>query len=165
MNSFYTESHEYFDSESAVPLKNMNIKRVIICVGTNDILNTNIPITRLYIPIQQMLRKAQLLFQCKVVLQSVIPIPGKSRQVADMVYQFNRTAAEACRSLGCYFLDVFNDFLQCDSFRRFFAFRRNSREIDIHPNREGCSILARAYIVIIRGSFNPVIHTGKRYAS
>ena len=45
-------------------------------------------------------------------------------------------------------------FLECANFEKFFIVDRNG-ETDIHPNRLGNSILARTYIAIVRGYFNP----------
>lgn len=102
-----------------------------------------------------MLRKAKLLFDCNVYLQSVVPIPGKPPGVADSVYNFNNAAVKACKSEKCYYLDVFNEFLDCVSFEKYFRVYPNNTSIDIHPNRLGMSILARAYISVVRDKFDP----------
>ena len=79
MDNFFKGSHEYFNSVSALKRDQMSVKNIIISVGTNDILNLNDSnkISRLYGPVQSMLRKAKYLFRCKVFIQSVIPIPGQ----------------------------------------------------------------------------------------
>ena len=131
----------------------MNIKNVIISVGTNDVLRSNGNVNRFYIPIQNLLRKAKLLFECQVYFQSVIPIPSKQSSTAKSVYEFNDLVIRACKSERCYFIDVFNEFLYCRSFDKFFDVKRGV--CDIHPNRTGLSILARAFIKIVRNHFDP----------
>ena len=170
MDNFISQNHEYFKSPEAVPIDKMNITNVIFCIGTNDILNadTTDAIGRLYTPLEKLLRKAQVLFQCDVHLQSVIPIPTNSHRdsvrLAEKVRRFNRAAVDVCKATRCKYLDVFDDFLECDSFYKFYCTKRfNQNSIDIHPNRVGCSILARAYIPICRGYFNPITQPYYRY--
>ena len=125
----------------------------IISVGTNDVLNARARASSLYIPLQNLMRKANLLFGCRVYFQSLIPIPNQPKFVAKSVYEFNDIAVKACRSERCYFVDVFDKFLECRNFSKFFVIKRNT--IDIHPNRLGQSIMARAFIPIIRNYFDP----------
>ena len=157
MDLFYTGKHDYFNSEHAIDINSMDITKVIICIGTNDILNTRTNVSRLYIPIQNMLRKAKLMFNCKVYLQSVIPIPDQPPGVANEVYMFNKIALKACISEECKYINVFDVFLKCNHFKKFFRVKRDGY-LDIHPNREGQIIIARAYISIVRDRFDPQYH-------
>ena len=74
--------------------------------------------------------------------------------MAKKVYEFNEIALKVCRFERCYFIDLLDKFLKCRHFRKFFILKRNG-EVDIHPNRLGNSILAKAYISIVRDYFNP----------
>ena len=143
MDLFYSQSHEYFQSKDAISLDKMNITNVIFCIGTNDILNARGNANRLYIPLQNMLRKAKLLFDCRIHLQSMIPIPSQPMYIADAVYAFNEVAVKACRAEKCYYINVFNDFLKCRDFSKFFYVKQ--KHVDIHPNRLGQSILLIYY--------------------
>ena len=59
----------------------------------------------------------------------------------------------------CFFLDVFNSFIDYKGYRddRLFA-KLNLEKPDIHPNKRGLGVLARRYIFIIRTKFrfNPL---------
>ena len=66
MDQFFSGEHQYFQTEDAIPIDNMNINNVIFSVGTNDVLKIRHRVSSLYIPIQNMLRKAKAMFQCKI---------------------------------------------------------------------------------------------------
>ena len=154
MDSFFAGDHEYFSSDGALSINQISIKNVIISVGTNDILSSSRNVNRFFIPIQNLLRKAKLLFGCDVYFQSVIPIPSQPSHVANSVSIFNNLVMKACRAEHCFYMNVFNKFLECSSFDRFFSVKRNG-DCDIHPNRRGQSIIAKSYISIVRDHFNP----------
>ena len=132
----------------------MNITNVIFSIGTNDVLKSPESTSRLYIPISNLLRKAKMLFQCKIHFQDLIPIPNQPAGVADAVYKFNGVAEKACRAEKCYLIQVFREFLRCNNFSKFYYVKKNGI-IDIHPNKVGQSILAKSYISIVRDYFNP----------
>ena len=155
MDSFFAGEHEYFNSEDAVSINLLDIKSVIISIGTNDILSSPRNVNRFFIPLQNLLRKAKLLFNCQVHFQSVVPIPSQPKHVADGVYTFNSLAVKACKSERCFYLDVFNKFLYCSSFAQFFNVKREG-VCDIHPNRRGQGIIARAFIGVVRDHFDPL---------
>ena len=154
MDQFFSGEHQYFQTEDAIPIDNMDINNVIFSVGTNDVLKIRHRVSSLYIPIQNLLRKAKAMFQCKIHFQGLIPIPNQPRETAQKVYEFNEMAIKACRSERCFYLEVISKFLECTHFEKFFIVKRNG-ETDIHPNRLGNSILARMYIAIVRDYFNP----------
>ena len=155
MDLFFSGEHDYYKTENAKTLDSMNVINVIISVGTNDVLKIRNRVSSLYIPIQNLLRKAKTLFKCKVHFQGLIPIPSQPRETADKVYEFNKIALKACQRERCYFLNVLDLFLNCNDFKKFFVLRRNG-QVDIHPNKLGYSMLAKFYIKIVRDYFSPV---------
>ena len=154
MDQFFSGEHQYFQTQNAIPIDNMNINNVIFSVGIHDVLKIRHRVSSLYIPIQNLLRKAKAMFQCKIHFQGLIPIPNQPRETAQKVYEFNEMAIKACRSERCFYLEVMSKFLECTHFEKFFIVKRNG-ETDIHPNRLGNYILARMYIAIVRDYFNP----------
>ena len=156
MEEFYSGKHQYFSSDGALKLEELDIKKVILSIGTNDILNIRDSrnINRLFSPLDNMLRKARSLFGCQVYAQSCIPIPGQRDDTRYATYEFNRILLRLCKQHRCYYLDVFEKFLNCWRFGELFVMKSDGR-IDIHPNRAGMSILARSYIAIIRDYFDP----------
>ena len=154
MEDFYSQTHKYFSSENFVSLDSMNITDVIICVGANDVLNSRSSPSRLYAPIQGMVHKAKSLFNCRVHLQNLVPIPNPTKKIVDDVYCFNDTLLRVCRTERCHYIDLFNDFRRSGDLNKLF-YVKQSGNIDIHPNRLGQSIMAKAYIPIVRSYFNP----------
>ena len=160
MESFIAGKHDYFKNDSAMKMEDIKVTNIILSIGTNDILRLRDPtsVNSLFVPIQSMLKKAKHLYNCKVVLQGVIPIPGQPNYIRHATLQFNRMAHQICRQQKCYFLDLWDDFLDCRHFSKFYI-RRRDGYCDIHPNQAGLSILARAYIGIIRNYFDPLIRS------
>ena len=114
-------------------------------------------ITRLYTPLKNMVRKAQLLFNTEVLVQGVVPIPTYDDSIVSDVHTVNRMFVDICRSLRCKFFNVLEKFLTRDRFVdvKCYCYNERKRCVDLHPNRNGMSILARAYISCIRGRFAP----------
>ena len=159
MDDFFAGKGDYFTTEGAVSRDKMNIKNLIICVGTNDVLNAHNAkdVNKLYIPIQQLLRKAKLLFNdSRVVFQSLIPIPTESDNVVKKVQTFNILARKICRSMSCIYMNVFDNFMQ-DKFVNLYRWNTRNNYLDIHPSNYGNSVLARRYISVIRGKFDMII--------
>ena len=160
MDDFFLGTHEYFKSESALKRDELVIENVILSVGTNDILRIREAnnVNRLYLPVEKMLRKAKDLFHCKIVMQGVIPIPSQPDDIRRGTIRFNDMVQRICQRQRCYFMDLWDNFLDCQKFSRFYVLRRDGY-CDIHPNKEGMSILARAYIRVIRNYFDPYIRS------
>ena len=125
-------------------------------MGTNDILSIKDykKINRLFGPLDSMMRKATNFFGCKVYIQNCIPIPSQPDDIRYATYDFNSLLLRMCKQHKCFYVDVFEKFLNCKRFSELYVTRNNGR-VDIHPNRAGMSILARTFIGIIRDYFDP----------
>ena len=148
-----------FTSEK-IENERLNVKNVFICVGTNDVasLRNSTP-NHLYVPIVNLLKKAKTLFNgANVYVQSVLPMTVTSRYTVGNVLYFNKLILKACAAEKCFYLDIFNNFLDKYGYNNAQLFRLNSRTnlIDVHLNSRGLGVLAKSYIDYIRGRFNPI---------
>ena len=151
-----------FYSSGVCDVEKLEVKSVFISVGTNDLARLRERgVNHLYIPIENLLEKAKLYFgDADIYFQSVIPMPIKSNVIVDNLLSFNKLILKACRSQRCYYLDVFNNFL--DKYGDFpkedlFRIDRRLNCLDVHLNYRGLGVLASAYISKIRGKFNPIV--------
>jgi alkylated DNA repair dioxygenase AlkB/lysophospholipase L1-like esterase len=159
MESVARGDHEYFQKNSVSP-DQCSITTVIISVGTNDVLSSRKGgVNHLYSPLEAMLEKAKLLFpDAQVHVQSMVPVPLLRDYNRDNVLNFNKLTYRVCKAARCYLIDVFSSFLYGRDGHlndRLFRVNKYSGKTDIHPNSLGLSVLARAYIKVIRGHFDP----------
>lgn len=138
-----------------------SVDKVMVCVGTNDIRHCREngvrhlkqPLVSLVEQIKESFPDASVWFQC------LVPLPLQHQYSVRNVEQFNKMLFEVCSFMKVYFLDIFKQFLVYNPHRRcsyrneyLFVDRRN-----IHLNRVGLSLLARAYIRCIHNDcFNPL---------
>ncbi|WP_366931880.1 SGNH/GDSL hydrolase family protein [Moritella sp.] len=161
MDSFYTGEHTYFKSDNAIPIDDMIITKVIISVGTNDILQCKPhTINRLYIPLQNMMRKAKLLFNTEVLIQSVLPIPTFDNSIISDVHAFNKMCIQLCRNMRCRFIDVLYKFLDSDRYpdEKLYRYDTRRNRLDIHLSRDGLVVLGMAYIKCLRDRYDPFVN-------
>lgn len=97
--------------------------------------------------------------EAKVWFQCLVPLPIQHKFSSRNVEQYNSMLFEVCEFKKIYFLDVFDKFLTYNPIRRYY-FRNENFYIDssnVHLNRQGMSILARAYLKCIHSDrFNPL---------
>ena len=158
MDDFFTGTHSHFKNTED-NLENLQIRNVFISIGTNDIRRLRNGTNHLYIPVENLLKKARTLFTgANIYFQAVLPMPLEEQYTVKNVLSFNNMVLRACAAQKCMYLDVFDKFLDPFCFPNKFLYRRNSssNRADLHLNRLGLSVLARSYIDYIRGRFNPI---------
>ena len=137
------------------------VEKVIVCVGTNDIRNCRENgVRHLKRPLITLIEKIKLLFpDSNIWFQSLIPLPVQNQFTIANVEQFNSLLFEVCSYMKIYFLNIFHIFLKYDRerrglFRSEFYYVNNK---NIHLNKFGLGLLARAYIRVIHSNrFNPL---------
>ena len=129
--------------------ENVKVKNIILSVGTNDIRRKEHGVNNLYTPFKALLDKCRLLFpEAKLFVQSAIPMGFEFKWTPRNVLEYNRLQRRCSREVpNCYYLDVFNEFLDRNSQ---YPLRDLFRDC-LHPSAKGTSILARAFIKIARG--------------
>ncbi|KAL5248641.1 hypothetical protein ACHWQZ_G017728 [Mnemiopsis leidyi] len=130
---------------------NLNIKNIILSVGTNDIRRKSNGVSSLYLPVRALMKKANDLFpDSQIFVQSVIPMGYEFRWTASNVMSFNSLLRRCSREIpNCSYLDVFDDFIHR-------GYPVKSLYYDhLHPSAKGTAALARSFIAIARGrNFN-----------
>ena len=155
-----TQLDTYFLS-NADENTNIEVDKIVVCVGTNDIRNCKENgIRHLKQPLVLLVEQIKNLFpNSKIWFQSLIPLIIQNQFTVHNVHEFNRLLFEVCSFTKIYFLDVFNMFLHFDQYsqtvlRNEFYFI-NSK--NIHLNKVGLGMLARCYIRLIHSNrFNPL---------
>lgn len=137
------------------------VEKIIVCVGTNDIRHCKENgVRHLKRPLFTLIEKMKLLYpDCPVWFQSLIPLIVQNQFTVPNVNQFNELLFEVCSQMRIFFLNVFSNFIQFDHEKRglfrnehFFVHGKN-----IHLNKIGLSVLARAYMKVIHcNRFNPL---------
>ena len=129
--------------------------QVIISIGVNDIRYCRGKVQHLKDSYIDLIHKLKYLYpNVKVFVRSILPVKILNEFTAQNVLKFNKLLLHICRTERCYYVDVFNTFL--DSSGR----DRNSLlyKDNVHLKQNGISILARKYIFIInKNTFNPII--------
>ncbi|KAL5265523.1 hypothetical protein ACHWQZ_G006295 [Mnemiopsis leidyi] len=129
----------------------LNIKNIILSVGTNDIRRKSNGVSSLYLPVRALLKKASDLFpNCQVYVQSVIPMGYEYKWTASNVMSFNSLLRRCVKEIpNCSYLDVFDDFIQ-----RGYPIKALFYD-HLHPSSRGAAVLARSFIAVTRGrNFN-----------
>lgn len=137
------------------------VKKVIISVGTNDIRRCRTGIGHLFYPVRNLVRKTQTYFpEAKIFIQSLIPIRyqvnrPENERIVENVTDFNKLLLKVATTEGCMFFNMFDRFLDCSPMRIPVAslFRDS-----VHLSSTGLSLLAMAFIKIIRGRSSPIIN-------
>ena len=126
---------------------NLEIKNIILSVGTNDIRRKSNGVSSLYLPVRALLKKAGDLFpNCQVYVQSVIPMGYEFSWTASNVMSFNSLLRRCAKEIpNCSYLDVFEDFIHR-------GYPIKSLFFDhLHPSARGTAVLARSFIAVTRG--------------
>ncbi len=140
----------------------LEIKKLFICVGTNDIRNCQRGISHLKGPLQKLMAQVKLLAPtAKIWFQSLLPIPANGNpNVEKNVLAMNNLLYDLCSKNKILFIDVFSSFLNRFGYRNFLLFPKYNIEKklwDIHPNARGMGVLARHYLFLIHSKyFNPL---------
>ena len=126
-----------------------DIQNIIFSVGTNDVRRKSNGVSSMFSPVKSLLNKTRVLFpRAKIYVQSLIPMGFEHSWTPRNVHEFNSILRRCVREVpNCAYIDVFDEFL--DSRRRYplKALFHDS----LHPSHKGCSVLARAFIMITRG--------------
>ena len=140
----------------------VNIKKLFISIGTNDIRNCRNGVKHLKQPIASLMKKVKSILPGTLVwIQSIPPLnpnncPYTCRNVLDM----NNLLYDSCARHKMFYLDIFNAFLDYKGHinsHLFPKFDTVKQLFDIHPNARGMGVLARFYIFIIHSKwFNPM---------
>ena len=126
---------------------NLEIKNIILSVGTNDIRRKSNGVSSLYLPVRALLKKASDLFpNCQVFVQSLIPMGYEFWWTASNVMSFNSLLRRCAKEIpNCNYLDVFEDFIHR-------GYPIKSLFYDhLHPSARGSAVLARSFIAVTRG--------------
>ena len=142
--------------------KDVEIKTLFVCVGTNDIRNCKEGIGHLRSPLCDFMKSIKKLCpDAKIFIQSLLPIPTNgSKFLARNVLSMNNLLFNLCSRFRLYFVDVFGSFLNRHGntdVRLFPGVNNSTGHFDIHPNSKGLGVLARHYIYLIHSRwFNPL---------
>ena len=102
----------------------------------------------------QLIRTIKSVFAgAKIFFKSLVPLPitvENYKYIAKNILDFNSLIFHVCGHERVYMLNVFREFVK-GNVRNPYLFPSNFR--DIHPNRRGLGILARAYISRIHSKF------------
>ena len=126
---------------------NLEIKNIILSVGTNDIRRKSNGVSSLYLPVRALLKKASDLFpNSQIYIQSVIPMGYEFSWTASNVMTFNSLLRRCAKEVpNCNYLDVFDDFIHR-------GYPIKSLFYDhLHPSARGAAVLARSFIAVTRG--------------
>ena len=141
---------------------NVEIEKIIISVGTNDIRHCPEGVGHLKGPLKYLAKTIKELSpKSKVYFQSLIPLPllnnKHAPQIVSNILYFNKIVRNLCVYERFYYINVFNQLLDHrGQFRNDSLFKKNG---DIHLNDRGMGILARHYIVAIHSNwFNPSVY-------
>ena len=146
LDNFYINGHKNN------PSPNCNtVKKVILCIGTNDIRDCRGEVNHMFYPFTQLIDKIRNYYPAALIyVQSLLPQKLVHSHIVDNVLNFLHLLQDACRAKNVYYIDVFHMFLNHRGFPDTSLFRPDG----IHPNWYGRKILARAYIKVIRGGFD-----------
>ena len=125
----------------------LEIKNIILSVGTNDIRRKSNGVSSLYLPVRALMKKASDLFpNSQIFIQSVIPMGYEFTWTASNVMAFNSLLRRCAKEVpNCNYLDVFDDFIHR-------GYPIKSLFYDhLHPSAKGAAILARSFIAVTRG--------------
>ena len=142
----------------------IEIKKLFICVGTNNISNNKEGISHLKSSLCNFIKSMKLLCPvAKIWFQSLLPMPTNGSIIfANNIMQFNYLVYNLCSRYKIFYLDVFSSFLDSQGLmntRLFPPPNAAKGRVDIHPNSKGMGVLARHYIFLIHSRwFNPLAY-------
>lgn len=119
----------------------LNIERVIVSIGTNDVKLFKQDTNRFWVPLKDLIFKVRSCFgpNVSIVFQAVLPMKCMYTYTPSNFFGFNNLLIRLCRRFNCEYIDCFNDFLDC-----------NGRDINrflyrdhLHLNTRGLEILAK----------------------
>ena len=127
----------------------LDITKLFICVGTNDIKNCHERgVFHLKTLLEGLFSMAKQLFpNAKVYIQSLLPIPSNGNRFSDRnVLSLNRMIFNLCSKHRIFFIDTFPYFQNRFGNRNVYLFPKfdaRKQFFDIHPNPKGMGVLAR----------------------
>ena len=154
LDQFFNGKHEYLEKNTTPTIT--SVKRVFVSVGTNDIRYAKDGVNHLYSPMQNLLEKIKLYYpNATVYVQSLLPQRVDNKHTVSNVLSFNKLLIKVCTVTQTMFLDILKNFLLPNMCRNTNLYCQDG----VHLNYIGLGALARAYIQIIRGRFNPIIRS------
>ena len=112
---------------------NVNVKTLIICVGTNDVLHTHHGVRHITTPYTNLLKLSKTLFpDARIFCQSLLPLPVLKCSTVTDVRHMNNLIYVACTKERVFYLDVFDSFLNNFGYRNEQFFPRDIRDIHLH---------------------------------
>lgn len=140
----------------------LQVKKLFVCVGTNDIRNCRDGIRHLKQPLANLMKflKSQVP-GAKIWFQSLPPIQTNGcKFTAKNVIAMNNMIYYTCSRFKLFYMDIFGSFLNINGSINPYLFPKYDvakKAFDIHPNKRGMGVLAKAYIYIIHSKwFNPM---------
>ena len=132
----------------------LELKKLFVCVGTNDIRYCQTGILHLKSPLQNFMSKIKSSApSAKIFVQSLLPIPANGNPKGEQnVVSMNKLLFSLFSKFKLFYLDVFSSFLSSWGDRNYQLFSKysvESKKWDIHPNARGMGVLARHYIFLI----------------
>ena len=140
----------------------VQVKKLFVSIGTNDIRNCKNGITHLKQPLSNLMKSIRLnLPDAKVWFQNLPPIhPNGCKFTVKNVLNMNKMIFFTCSRYKIFYMDAFNVFLDVNGNRNQYLFPKydsTRKMFDIHPNKRGLGVLARVYIYSIHSKwFNPM---------
>ena len=151
IDDFYVGKHSCYDTLPSNA--HMNIKNIFICVGTNDIRHAEHGINHLFSPLMDLLQKVKNYYPlAKIIVQSSLPQIIENKFTVKNVLSLNKLLFKVCAAQRIFYMDVFKYFLLPNFYPNKQLYWDN-----VHLNKKGLGVLARAYIQLIRGRYNPLI--------
>ena len=150
INHLHDVLDEHFKSECA----NEDVDKIILSVGTNDIRNNQkSSVGHLYSPMENLIAKIKTYYPGAIIyIQCLLPQRVTNAYTVSNVQGFNRLLFKLCALNQCFYLDIFEDFLDRNNHPNPTLYRQDG----VHLSAKGLSMLARAFISKIRGRFNPI---------
>ena len=148
---------EYFKSDQC---NSSAVHKIIVSMGTNDIRWCKSGVGHLYYPMQNFICRLKTFFpNAKIFIQSLTPVRyhrtrPENASVVENVLEFNKILLKVAVAEECWYFDMMDKFLDNTPFRiPVPGLFRDS----VHLSPSGLSILAKAFIKIIRGRKSPII--------
>ena len=140
----------------------VQVKKLFLSVGTNDIRHCKDGIRHLKQPLANLMKFLKSnLPGAKIWFQSLPPIRTNGcKFTARNVIAMNNMIYYTCSRFKLFYMDIFGSFLNINGSINPYLFPKydeTKKSFDIHPNKRGMGVLAKAYIYIIHSKwFNPM---------
>ena len=135
------------------------VKKLFLCVGTNDIRYCfDNGVRHLKAPLKRLIAKIKTYhINAKIYIQPILPQDVVRRSTRFNILEYNKILHDLCSSERLYYLNVFSEFLDMHGFKNKSLFEK--RGLSVHPNVLGMGRLARHYINVIHEKrFNPLVY-------